>query len=105
MNLSIINLDFNFVRYVLSNFNRLYHLHLQEKGLIIIIIIIIIIWLRPKEALIKMYAYIHYIIVLVKRGGLLLFGALRPLPLPICSNWPCLDVMNTIESINQLNYS
>ena len=100
MNLSTINLDFNFVRYVLSNFNRLYHLHLQEKGLIIIIIIIIIIWLRPKEALIKMYAYIHYIIVLVKRGGLLLFGALRPLPLPICSCWPYLDVLKTIESVS-----
>ena len=65
MNLSTINLDFNFVRYVLSDFNCLYHLRLQEKGLLLIIIIIIIIWLRPKEALNKMYAYIHYIIVLV----------------------------------------
>ena len=66
---------------------------------------IIIIWLRPKEALIKIYTYIYYIKVLAKKGGLLLFGALRPLLLLICSSWPCVDVMNTIESVNQLNYS
>ena len=51
-----------------------------------------------------MYTYIYYIIVLVKKGAFYYLGPLDQLWLLICSSWPYLDVMNTIESVNQLNY-